>query len=1148
MKCRLHIASVIIFLYILIPINSYGQTDKILDGPSSGEVTSSYSLTMVPGFETIGDFEAFIVSFDPDPPYSPPNFTSTDGSDMNYIYTRSLRQPYKCKDCEVQSLDLDTFKTSYIAEQVQYYDGLGRLIQDVQIKASPNLGDVITPVDYDDFGRENIKYLAYIDSFSGKYRQEAINKQELFFSGINILGRTPDSRPFTEIAYECSPLNRVLSERDPGEEWTDDNAVRYNYYTNNAGKVIKWKVEYDRCIYDGYYGAAELYKNVITNENGHVSVEYKDKAGQVILKQNEYSTKTYYVYDDFNLLRFVLPPKAVKAIKATTPDNKIIRYLCYSYQYDERKRMIWKKLPGAGSVHMEYDNLDRLIFTQDSVQRTKANKEKHFTTYDKFSRPIRTGIQYESGATDTLTWTYYDGYDFNGDGNADYNYIENDEIKQTSTRKVIGQVTGTKTRILGTDKYLISATFYDEYYRVVQVQQENQFGEYDVTTNQYEFWGGIKKSVMEHYLNASKKLKVVKTYDYDHTGRLIAVHEQVNDQDIVTVSRMGYNQLGELTEKHLHVKEDKAAQKIDYEYNIRGWLRGINRDKSENDLFSMELYYIEAMDEGLDYTQEKQYNGNISGMSWEMSGDESLFPMHSYTFKYDNLNRLKHAYYEAGNKEGLYPLEFRDRFNEGGIKYDENGNIEKLVRNGGYDIAGDIHYGPIDTLMYVYKEEGKSNQLACVDDKVNIEGYGYNDKGKEEPDFLYDGNGNLIKHQDKSIDTIYYNYLNLPQKIVFENNDSIVYLYDAGGVKHMKAYYSVQNQNNTEHYIGGIIYQIDTTGQVPQMKDLKYMMNEEGRISQRSAGKFVHEYFIKDHLGNTRVLFGDYNQNDTIEQQEVLQQAHYYPFGMAFTGYDLSSDTNKFLYNGKELQTDAGLDWYDYGARFYDPSLGRWHVIDAMAESYYSWTPYKYAMCNPIMFIDPNGLWDVTVHAYNDREQYGYGVAIVTDRHGNEVARYDVRVNGQHHDRMAENGDTPTGVYDIPDENMWMSGGSVASYGPNHRLILNTESGEAEESGRSLFRMHGGRQGEDDWKQEPNEPLQKTNGCVRMYDDDIADMKTITDGLMENDPEEIGGQVEVLNDLEMNGVEGNSVEVQYNVPEEELDYWQNLVNSFLNGE
>src|SRR4029453_7726249 len=96
-----------------------------------------------------------------------------------------------------------------------------------------------------------------------------------------------------------------------------------------------------------------------------------------------------------------------------------------------------------------------------------------------------------------------------------------------------------------------------------------------------------------------------------------------------------------------------------------------------------------------------------------------------------------------------------------------------------------------------------------------------------------------------------------------------------------------------------------------------------------TSGAPNYEYAMKDHQGNVRVCF---DRNPSTGKARVIQKTDYYPFGMTMAGAFISGIPNKRQYNGKELQNELALDWYDYGARLYDPQLGKWHNIDPLAE------------------------------------------------------------------------------------------------------------------------------------------------------------------------------------------------------------------------
>ncbi|WP_299361215.1 RHS repeat-associated core domain-containing protein [Winogradskyella sp.] len=294
-------------------------------------------------------------------------------------------------------------------------------------------------------------------------------------------------------------------------------------------------------------------------------------------------------------------------------------------------------------------------------------------------------------------------------------------------------------------------------------------------------------------------------------------------------------------------------------------------------------------------------------------------------------------------------------------------------------------------------------------------------------------------------------------------------------------------------------------------------------------------------MGNVRLTYADSDKNGSINANtEIISEKNYYPFGLLQKGYNniMSANANsvaeKFGFGNKEFNDELGLDMYDYGARMLDPAIARWFNIDAKAELYFNSTPYNYVRNSPIMRIDPNGNWDITVHVAKNREENGYGVAVVTNRHGKEIYRFKVRVEGTGgRDRMKTNADTPLGSYDIPNKNMWIkasaSGEKRKSYGPNDRLILSPLSGEIKDSGRTLIRVHGGRQEVYNkatglWEKVKNPKLIKTHGCLRCSDNDVLTLKTLVERLMGDDPDEYGGVLKVIDDLDQFNSRENEIQ------------------------
>ncbi|MNY07433.1 hypothetical protein D3C86_1402350 [compost metagenome] len=264
--------------------------------------------------------------------------------------------------------------------------------------------------------------------------------------------------------------------------------------------------------------------------------------------------------------------------------------------------------------------------------------------------------------------------------------------------------------------------------------------------------------------------------------------------------------------------------------------------------------------------------------------------INKYLYSYDKLNRLK-----SGISSGIDMSEV--------LSYDKMGNISSLIRDG--------------NTPNVYSYSG--NKLNGVSGGLITGNY------------EYDSNGNAVKDGRNRVD-LGYNVLNLPSS-VSKDGLSITYTYDADGNKLKK----VSGGTSTD-YVSGIQY---------LNRAIDFIQTGEGRAI-RTGNSYNYEYTLVDHVGNSRVTF---YKNPTSGVLEVLQIDDYYAFGMRRQSL-VSSNDNRYLYNSKELQEELGQ--LDYGARFYDPIIGRWNVVNPLAEMASNLTPFRYCYNYLVNFIREN--------------------------------------------------------------------------------------------------------------------------------------------------------------------------------------------------
>lgn len=877
--------------------------------------------------------------------------------------------------------------------QLSYFDGLGRPLQSVAKQAGPGgQNDIVAGATvYDNFGRINKSYIPFANTGSGSLAALPGSVQG-------------DTIPFSQVTeFEDSPLRRVRKNYGPGQAWrTAQKYGRMRYLMAGAGTVRQWVWESDGGAQSsGYYTDTTLTKTVQISEQGNLTITYHDNRGKLILQEQQADggawLRTGYVYDVFDRLAYVIPPKVYDGLTDFEESDAVFTDGLFGYHYDARGRVIEKHVPGAGWEHMVYDFLDRTVLRQNARQRTDTLWT--YTKYDALERVVQTGktintssrstlqtqfdgiaVPYETtvggnqsfpftpGANDLQTENYYDSYSsLPGSGYASGGgYV-------TPHSSALGMTTGGKTRNAIDNGWLYWATYYDTRNRPVQQYRAHQLGAINRMDFDYTFAGEVTKYRTTYRRTGAGDLVVLYEYRYDHVGRKTGLFLTYDAQPKKQLARYEYDAVGRLVTKILQPADSAAVASI---------TRSATPPANTDDVASQSVlllpnfsvspstgqFYVARIAPGtalqriqysyhlrdyllginLDGTgQTALTDGRLFSMKLEYEADGTYYDgnirKQSWRNAKDSLTRSYTYRYDplqrltsavfAGGVTG-------ENYSLDTVRYDKNGNLTQLWRKGK---TGSGTYGYVDKLSYSY-QSANSNRISEVNDAIANAGDVEMFKDVSGTDYTYWENGALKSDNNKGISAIKYNHLELTKRIEFTGK-WIDYYYDGAGNKLRK----MTSDGVKTDYVDAAVYQNDT---------LYQMAHHEGRYS-----KLGLEYSYTDHLGNVRLMFRDSSGVAAITQTE-----HFGAWGESLKSlnyYRGAAGKEQYVFTGHERDEDLGV--FDAKARIYDPLVPRMWSIDSYADAFVHLTPYNYAMNNPVFNVDPSGDSSINVQDLNMR-------------------------------------------------------------------------------------------------------------------------------------------------------------------------------------
>jgi len=572
-------------------------------------------------------------------------------SQLMYGQTGDFNKTYRIKTVYNSASQVSSTDPEVINQSIIYYDILGREEQAKLLNYAPDGDVLIQPFVYDQFGNRDKSYLPYTNTTSSYFDPNSATNQSSFYQNTSLVAHDP--YPFVSVEYDNSPSKFVRSGKTVGDFWQNaanvNNKISVQKIGNdlfdsspvdlmtNIDVVRKWINTSLGCISTSDYSANQLSGFVSQSPEHAYQVVFKDKLGKVICSKtlNNSSNKvltTYYIYNELGNIEYVVPPKAFYQLEVlgTYDLSLLTEDLIYKYKYDEKGRLIEKKIPGKQVIEVVYDNLNRIILQNNGNLR--AENKWVFYKYDVLNRILTSGTYKNTTITtraamqsaanthyinqpsseskngtnystlmgysnvsfpylvnnlidyEILTAYYYDDYDFNSDGTDNSAYIDllfSTDHKPAFNNK--NRLTSKKSKIIGGSGYITDVYFYQfNENKLIQMQSNNAFGGFDITNYKTNFLGQPVK--VEHSKNygGTPSHTIKNRYTYDHQNRLRKSYEKIDNNPEVVLSEMAYNKIGQPIIKKLHSMYDNGnyLQNINFEYHINGNLTKINNPQT----------------------------------------------------------------------------------------------------------------------------------------------------------------------------------------------------------------------------------------------------------------------------------------------------------------------------------------------------------------------------------------------------------------------------------------------------------------------------------------------------------------------------------------------------------------------------------------